>query len=437
MAGVEACQNFQKERYAMKNDTDIIALRQPESVDDPLTEIARDGARRMLAAALRAEADTFVAQHAESVLPDGRQRVVRHGYGPERSIQTGIGALDVRRPKVRDRAAGQDEDKIRFTSAILPKWARRSRSLDALLPVLYLRGISTGDFQEALAAILGKDAPNLSPSVISRLTGEWQQEYDRWQRRDLSARRYVYIWADGVYLQARMEPQAECILVILGATPEGKKEVVGFQVGVRESAQSWRELLIDIKARGLAVPPEVAVGDGAMGFWKALDAVFPGTRHQRCWVHKIANVLNRFPKSMQPTVKGDLREIWQADTRVAAETAMGTFSAKYGAKYEKAVTCLTKDREALLTFYDFPGDHWDHLRTGNPIESVFATVRHRTVRTKGALSQKTAKLMVFKLVQAAAKTWRRLKGANKLPLVIEGVTFTDGVAANDTANRAA
>ena len=421
----------------MKNDTDIIALRQPESVDDPLTEIARDGARRMLAAALRAEADTFVAQHAESVLPDGRQRVVRHGYGPERSIQTGIGALDVRRPKVRDRAAGQDEDKIRFTSAILPKWARRSRSLDALLPVLYLRGISTGDFQEALAAILGKDAPNLSPSVISRLTGEWQQEYDRWQRRDLSARRYVYIWADGVYLQARMEPQAECILVILGATPEGQKEVVGFQVGVRESAQSWRELLIDIKARGLAVPPEVAVGDGAMGFWKALDAVFPGTRHQRCWVHKIANVLNRFPKSMQPTVKGDLREIWQADTRVAAETAMGTFSAKYGAKYEKAVTCLTKDREALLTFYDFPGDHWDHLRTGNPIESVFATVRHRTVRTKGALSQKTAKLMVFKLVQAAAKTWRRLKGANKLPLVIEGVTFTDGVAANDTANRAA
>jgi len=421
----------------MKNDTDIIALRQPESVDDPLTEIARDGARRMLAAALRAEADTFVAQHAESVLPDGRQRVVRHGYGPERSIQTGIGALDVRRPKVRDRAAGQDEDKIRFTSAILPKWARRSRSLDALLPVLYLRGISTGDFQEALAAILGKDAPNLSPSVISRLTGEWQQEYDRWQRRDLSARRYVYIWADGVYLQARMEPQAECILVILGATPEGKKEVVGFQVGVRESAQSWRELLIDIKARGLAVPPEVAVGDGAMGFWKALDAVFPGTRHQRCWVHKIANVLNRFPKSMQPTVKGDLREIWQADTRVAAETAMGTFSAKYGAKYEKAVTCLTKDREALLTFYDFPGDHWDHLRTGNPIESVFATVRHRTVRTKGALSQKTAKLMVFKLVQAAAKTWRRLKGANKLPLVIEGVTFTDGVAANDTANCAA
>ena len=257
---------------------------------------------------------------------------------------------------------GRDE-KVRFTPAILPKWARRSRSLDALLPVLYLRGISMGDFQEALAAILGPDAPNLSPGVISRLTGEWQQEYDRWQRRDLSARRYVYIWADGVYLQARMEPQAECMLVILGATPEGKKELVGFQVGVRESAQSWRELLVDIKARGLKVPPEIAVGDGAMGFWKALDEVFPGTRHQRCWVHKIANVLNKFPKSMQPTVKADLREIWQAETRAAAEAAMDTFSAKYGAKYEKAVTCLTKDQEALLTFYDFPADHWDHLRT--------------------------------------------------------------------------
>lgn len=399
----------------MTNDTDIIALRQPESVDDPLTEIARDGARRMLAAALRAEADAFVAQHAEEVLPDGRQRVVRHGYGPERRIQTGIGALDVRRPKVRDRAAGSADDKVRFSSAILPKWARRSRSLDALLPVLYLRGISTGDFREALSAILGTEAPNLSPGVIWRLTGEWQQEHDRWQRRDLSARRYVYIWADGVYLQARMEPQAECMLVILGATPEGKKELVGFQVGVRESAQSWRELLVDIKARGLNVPPEIAVGDGAMGFWKALDEVFPGTHHQRCWVHKTANVLNKFPKSMQPAVKADLREIWQAETRAAAETAMDIFAEKYGTKYEKAVTCLTKDREALLTFYDFPADHW----------------------TKGALSQTTAKLMVFKLVQAAAKTWRRLKGANQLPLVIEGVKFTDGVAASGTKNRAA
>jgi transposase-like protein len=422
----------------MDDDTTITPLHQPGSAEDPLTEIARDGARRMLAAALRAEADAFVAQHAEETLPDGRQRVVRHGYGPERSIQTGIGALDVRRPKVRDRGTEVPaEKKIRFSSAILPLWARRSKSLDALLPVLYLRGISTGDFQEALTALLGTDAPNLSPNVISRLTGEWQKDYDRWQRRDLSARRYVYIWADGVYLQARMEPQAECMLVILGATPEGKKELVGFQVGVRESAQSWRELLVDIKKRGLKVPPEIAVGDGGMGFWKALDEVFPGTRHQRCWVHKTANVLNKFPKSMHPAVKVDLRDIWQTETRAAAEAAMNTFTEKYGTKYEKAVTCLTKDREALLAFYDFPAEHWDHLRTGNPIESIFATVRHRTVRTKGALSQKTAKLMVFKLVQAAAKTWRRLKGANQLPRVIEGVTFTDGIAARDTETRAA
>ena len=329
------------------------------------------------------------------------------------------------------------EKKIRFRSAILPRWARRSKSLDALLPVLYLRGISTGDFQEALAAILGQDAPNLSPNVISRLTGEWQKEYDRWQRRDLSAQRYVYIWADGVYLQARMEPQAECMLVILGATPEGRKELVGFQVGVRESAQSWRELLVDIKSRGLEVPPEIAVGDGAMGFWKALDEVFPGTRHQRCWVHKTANVLNKFPKSMHPAVQSDLREIWQAETRAAAAAAMDAFAEKYQAKYDKAVNCLTKDREALLTFYDFPAEHWDHLRTGNPIESVFATVRHRTVRTKGALSQKTAKLMVFKLVQAAARTWRRLKGANQLSRVVEGVTFTNGVTDRDAETRAA
>ncbi|NDV89554.1 IS256 family transposase [Aurantimonas aggregata] len=422
----------------MRDDTTITPLHQPGSILDPLTEIAREGARQMLAATLRAEAASFVAQFEDERLPDGRHRIVRHGTGPERMIQTGIGPIPVQRQKVRDRAVGvPTERRIRFTSNILPRWARRSKSLDALLPVLYLRGISTGDFQEALTALLGSDAPNLSPGVISRLTAGWQEDYDRWQRRDLSARRYVYIWADGVYLQARMEPVAECMLVIIGATPEGRKELLGFRVGVRESAQSWRELLVDIKARGLSVPPEIAVGDGAMGFWNALDEAFPGTRHQRCWVHKTANVLNKFPKSMQPAVKADLCEIWQAETRAAAEAAMDTFTEKYGAKYEKAVTCLIKDRDALLAFYDFPADHWDHLRTGNPIESVFATVRHRTVRTKGALSQKTAKLMVFKLVQAAAKTWRRLKGANQLPMVIEGVTFTDGVATQSADNRAA
>ena len=422
----------------MKNDTTVIPLRQPKSFDDPLTELAREGARRMLATALTAEADAFVASFDADRLPDGRQRIVRHGLGPERQIQTGIGAIEVRRPKVRDRGLEEDgAGKVRFTSNILPKWARRSRSLDALLPVLYLRGISAGDFQEALSALLGPDAPNLSPNVISRLNAGWGMDYDAWQRRDLSARRYVYIWADGVYLQARMEPQAECMLVIIGATPEGKKELLGFQVGVRESAQSWRELLVDIKGRGLKVAPELAVGDGGLGFWKAIDQVFPGTRHQRCWVHKTANVLNKFPKPMAAAIKSDLQDIHHAATRAEAQTALRQFEEKYGTKYEKAVACLTKDATALLAFYDFPAEHWDHLRTSNPIESVFATVRHRTMRTKGALSQKTARLMVFTLIQAAAKSWRRLNGRNQLPKVIKGIKFTNGVEVTDAAETSA
>ena len=422
----------------MKNDTTVIPLRQPKSFDDPLTELAREGARRMLATALTAEADAFVASFDADRLPDGRQRIVRHGLGPERQIQTGIGAIEVRRPKVRDRGLEEDgAGKVRFTSNILPKWARRSRSLDALLPVLYLRGISTGDFQEALSALLGPDAPNLSPYVISRLNAGWGMDYDAWQRRDLSARRYVYIWADGVYLQARMEPQAECMLVIIGATPEGKKELLGFQVGVRESAQSWRELLVDIKGRGLKIAPELAVGDGGLGFWKAIDQVFPGTRHQRCWVHKTANVLNKFPKPMAAAIKSDLQDIHHAATRAEAQTALRQFEEKYGTKYEKAAACLTKDATALLAFYDFPAEHWDHLRTSNPIESVFATVRHRTMRTKGALSQKTARLMVFTLIQAAAKSWRRLNGRNQLPKVIEGIKFTNGVEVTDAAETSA
>lgn len=410
----------------MTETTDILPFRQSGEIDDPLTALAREGARRILAEALAAEADAFVAAFADTRLEDGRRRVVRHGFGPERTIQTGVGPVPVRRPKVRDRGAEASEP-TRFSSAILPKWARRTRSLDALLPVLYLRGVSTGDFQEALAAILGKDAPNLSSSAIARLKARWEADYEAWGRRDLSAKAYVYIWADGVHLQARMEPVAECMLVVIGATPEGKKELVGFQIGVRESAQSWRELLVDLKARGLSVAPELAVGDGALGFWKALEKAFPSTRHQRCWVHKVSNILNKMPKSMGPQVKGDLREIWQAESRAAADAAIDVFVEKYGAKYEKAAACLTKDREALLAFLDFPAGHWDHLRTANPIESVFATVRHRTVRTKGALSQTTARIMVFALLQAAAKKWRRLKGENRLPQVIGGVSFRDGV----------
>ncbi|TDH60098.1 IS256 family transposase [Dankookia rubra] len=411
----------------MTSTTTVVPLRQPETIDDPLTAILRSGARRLLAQAVEAEAEAFLAAMKGAPLPDGRERLVRHGHGPERQVQTGIGPVAVRRVKLRDRSPGTAAERIRFTSAILPRWARRTPSLDALLPVLYLRGVSMGDFQEALGALLGKAAPNLSPSVIARLRDTWQADYARWQRRDLAARRYVYIWADGIYLQARMEPQAECMLVLIGATPEGRKELLGFQVGIRESAQSWRELLVDLKARGLAIAPELATGDGALGFWKALEEVSPTTRHQRCTVHKTANVLDKLPKSVQPAAKADLREVWMAPDRTTAAAAIGTFAEKYAAKYEKAVTCLLKDRNALLTFYDFPAEHWDHLRTSNPIESVFATVRHRTVRTKGALSQDTARLMVFKLVMAAAKTWRKLKGENQLPKVIQGVTFRDGV----------
>ena len=408
------------------SDNRIIPCRQKDEIDDPLTEILRAGARRLIAQAVEAEFETFLASNAGLVLPDGRQRVVRHGHDPMRAIQTGIGPLEVEKPKARDRGAAEGA-RIRFTSNILPKWARRTKRLDALLPVLYLRGISAGDFQEVLASLLGKDAPNLSPAVIARLKGEWEEEYRRWQKRDLSTRRYVYVWADGVYLQARMEPQAECMLVLMGATPEGGKELIGFQTGQRESTQSWKELLVDLKARGLSIAPEVATGDGALGFWKALDEAFPATRHQRCWLHKTLNVVDKFPKSMQPNAHKDLREIWLSPDRAAAEAAMTTFGEIYAPKYSKAVECLIKDREQMLTFFDFPADHWDHLRTSNPIESVFATVRHRTVRMKGALSQDTARLMVFKLVMAASKTWRRLKGQNQLPKVISGVKFKDGI----------
>jgi transposase-like protein len=422
----------------MNTNTNVVRLRQPDEIDDPLTDVLRAGARRLLAQAVELEAEAFLAGMRDVTLPDGRARLVRHGHGPDREIQTGIGPVAISRVKIRDRGAPSTAERIRFSSSILPKWARRTRSLDALLPVLYLRGVSTGDFQDALPALLGRDAPNLSPSVVARLTADWQAEYARWQTRDLSARRYVYVWADGVYLQARMEEHAECMLVLIGATPEGKKELVGFQVGVRESAQSWRELLVEVKRRGLAIAPELAVGDGALGFWKALDELYPGTRHQRCWVHKSGNVLNKVAKSVQPSMKADLREIYGAPTRAAAEAAVDVFVEKYGAKYPRAAECLTKDRDAMLAFYDFPADHCDHLRTSIPIESVFATVRHRTVRTKGSLSPTTARLMVFKLVMAASKTWRRLKGENQLPKVVAGVTFQDGTEVTERpSNRAA
>ena len=406
----------------------VFKLIQPGCFDDQLTEILRHGARTLLAQAVEAEVAGFLAQHAGLKTEDGRQRIVRHGHLPEREVMTGIGPVAVRQPRVRDReVAAGDPGRIRFTPAILPPYLRRSKSIETLLPILYLKGISTGDFSEALAALLGKDAPGLSPTAIARLKDGWRDEYDAWQKRDLSAKRYAYAWADGIYLQARLEDEKQCILVLIGATPEGRKELIGFTDGARESAQDWRDLLLDLKRRGLDVQPELAIADGALGFWKAAGEIWPRTREQRCWVHKTANVLAKLPKSQQPKAKRALQEIWMAETKADAEVAFNAFIESYQVKYEKAAECLNKDRDVLLTFYDFPAEHWKHLRTTNPIESTFATVRHRTVRSKGCLSNRTALAMVFKLVEAAQKSWRRLDGHNQLPKLILGVKFADGL----------
>jgi putative transposase len=411
----------------VSNDN-VFKLIQPGCFDDQLTEILRQGARRLLAQAVEAEIADFLGKHAGLKTEDGRRRIVRHGHLPEREVMTGIGAVAVRQPRVRDRGAeAADPERIRFTPAILPPYLRRSKSIETLLPILYLKGISTGDFSEALAALLGKDAPGLSPTAIARLKDGWLDEYDAWQKRDLSAKRYVYVWADGIYLQARLEDEKQCILVLIGATPEGRKELIGFTDGARESAQDWRELLFDLKRRGLDVRPELAIADGALGFWKAAGEIWPTTREQRCWVHKTANVLAKLPKSQQPKAKRALQEIWMAETKADAEAAFDAFIESYQVKYEKAAECLNKDRDVLLTFYDFPAEHWKHLRTTNPIESTFATVRHRTVRSKGCLSNRTALAIVFKLVEAAQKSWRRLDGHNQLPKLILGVKFADGL----------
>ncbi len=417
------------------SEANVVQLLQPGSFADPLTEVLRNGARALLAQAVEAEVAEFLAKHVDLKTASGLSRVVRHGHLPEREVMTGIGPVGVRQPRVRDRGVvAENAERIRFTPAILPPYARRSRSLEVLIPILYLKGLSTGDFEGALAALLGKDAPGLSASTIARLKEVWLDEHAHWGKRDLSAKRLVYVWADGIYLQARLEDTKQCILVIIGATPEGKKELLGFTDGARESAQDWRELLLDLKNRGLVIAPELAVADGALGFWKALGELWPTTREQRCWVHKTANILNKLPKSQHPKAKRSLQEIWMAETSKDAEAAFDVFIAAYGLKYEKAAECLAKDRQALLAFYDFPAEHWKHLRTSNPIESTFATVRHRTIRSKGCLSNKTALAMVFKLVEAAQKSWRRLDGHNQLPKLIQGVRFTDGIeAASDPA----
>jgi putative transposase len=404
---------------------------------DPLLAVLREGARRMLMQAIDAEVEAFLAAHAGLTDERGRRRVVRNGHAPERQLQTGIGPVEVRRPKLRDRGAA-DAEPIRFTSAILPAYLRRTKNVEELLPWLYLKGVSTGQFAEALAVLLGPEAPGLSATTVRRLTESWQEEHARWQKRDLSTRRYVYLWADGVYFAPRLEHERQCLLVLIGADATGRKELLAIEDGWRESAQSWRELLLRLRdENGLALDPELATGDGALGFWQALHQVWPKTRQQRCWVHKTANILNALPKSVHGKAKQDLHAIYEAENRKGAEQAFDRFLAKYRAKYDKAAACLVKDRDSLLAFYDFPAEHWKHIRTSNPIESTFATVRLRTDKTKGCLSRQTALAMVFKLAKSAERHWRRLDGSERLAQVIEGVEFRDGEPVQAAGDQAA
>ena len=392
-----------------------------------LDEILRDGARKMLIQAIQEEVDCYIEGRSHLVDENGRRQVVRNGKLPSREIQTPLGPIEVKQPRVRDRR--EPEARERFSSKILPPYLRKTKSIEELIPWLYLKGVSTGDFSEALQALLGPNAKGLSPTTITRLKQVWASEYEAWAKRSLRGKRYVYIWADGVYFNVRLESpenKKQCVLVIMGATAEGTKELLAIQDGYRESDTSWREMLIDIQHRGLEEPPHLAVADGALGFWKALETVFPTTRHQRCWVHKTANVLNKMPKTVQPRAKSALHQIWQAETRDDAYKAFDAFGEKYRAKYPKAVECLEKDQDEMLAFYDFPAQHWIHIRTTNPIESTFATVKHRQRKTKGCGSRLACLSMVFRLAVSAQKRWRSLNGAKLLPDVVAGVKFING-----------
>lgn len=394
---------------------------------DPLTEVIHAGARELLATAVLAEVSGFISEHGHLLDEDGRQRLVRHGFLPEREVMTGIGKVPVQVPRARDRGTNEDGSKIKFRSSLVPPYLRKAKSVEELLPWLYLKGISTGDFSEALAALLGPDAEGLSASTITRLKASWWEEYETWRKRDLSGKHYVYIWADGVYFTPRLDGDRQCMLVIIGADAYGEKDVLAIMDGFRENADSWRDLLRGLKKRGLTQAPELAIGDGALGFWTALRDVYPTTREQRCWVHKTANVTGAMPKSLREKAKADLQDIWMAETKKEANAAFDLFVETYGVKYERAVAKLVKDREELLAFYDFPAEHWKHIRTTNPIESVFATVRNRTRKTKGCLNRKTALAMVFRLMMSAKRKWRKISGPNRLPEVIKGVEFRDGI----------
>jgi putative transposase len=392
---------------------------------DALTEILRRGAQRMLAQTIEAEVTEWIAEHAHLKDEAGRRQVVRNGHLPPRELTTGIGAVKVQQPRVRDRRSPDEAEP--FSSKVLPPYLRKTKSVEELIPWLYLKGISTGDFSEALASLLGPQATGLSASTVVRLKAVWEEEFQAWNKRSLEKKEYVYVWADGVHFNIRLEEDRQCILVLMGATADGKKELLAVLDGFRESEQSWKELLLDVQARGLVIAPKLAIGDGALGFWKAVKQVWPAIREQRCWVHKTANVLDKLPKGIQSKAKAKLHEIWMAESRVAANRAFDLFVGTYDAKYPKATECLSKDRPELLAFYDFPAEHWIHIRTTNPIESTFATVRLRHRKTKGSGSRVACLTMVFKLMQSAEKKWRLLNGAVLLPDVIAGIPFLDGI----------
>lgn len=406
----------------MIKDTTIQAPKPEQGTPDDLTDLLREGAKRLIAQAVDAELSATLAQFADYKDDAGHRYVVRNGYLPEREILTGIGPVSVRVPKVRDRSGAR----IKFTSALLPPYLRRARSVEEVLPWLYLKGISTGAMQEALEALLGPEAKGLSAASISRLKARWEDEHKAWSGRDLTNKRYVYLWVDGVYFNVRMDEAKQCILVIIGVTEDGIKEFVTIEDGYRESEQSWLMALRDLKQRGLEIGPELAVGDGALGFWKALPKVYGQTRSQRCWVHKTKNVLNYLPKSLQSKAKAALQQIWMAPSREQAHRAFDRFVAMYKAKYPKATECLKRDRDALLAFYDFPAEHWVHIRTTNPVESTFATVRLRTDKTRGCVSRNTILALVFRLGLSAEKHWIKLRGFERLGQVIRGVKFADG-----------
>ena len=411
------------------------AAQSPSEAGDVLTDILRDGARRLLAQAIDAEVQDWINGHAHLVDENSRRLVVRNGHSPEREIVTGLGPVPVRQPRVRDkRPLGEREV---FSSKLLPPYLRKTKTVEEFLPWLYLKGVSTGGFQEALASLLGPECPGLSASTITRLKSVWEGEHEEWSRRSLKGKRYVYVWADGIYSNIRLEGDRQCILVLMGATEGGTKELIALSDGFRESEESWKELMLDLKSRGLEYAPELAVGDGALGFWPALRKVWPTTQEQRCTVHKTANVLGKLPKSLHPQGKRMLHAIWDAPTKAEADRAFDLFLKTFDAKYPKVIECLAKDRGELLTFYSFPAEHWGHIRTTNPIESTFATIRLRHRKTKGNDTARACVAMMFKLAESASKTWRTLRGYRRIPDVIHGVEFEDGISKNSPPKAAA